>query len=162
MEGIEILLCSEWTGNCKGTTYTATTDALGMYRISDVEPGVYTLAHRDPAQQGTFLPGGEREIQVFAGQTLNQAVNVECKYDLGVSSVEVNNGQITMNWDWPQGYIGFDAYAGSVYWDGDRSYSIQGTIWTSRTFSHGNYMWFIYAMPSRGGYLCAMGWWSVP
>ena len=43
--GIDLKICTEfsWFGGCKGTIYTATSDAEGIYIFKDVDPGQYAL-----------------------------------------------------------------------------------------------------------------------
>ncbi len=160
-EGVNIMLCSNWTGACKGLEYNTTTDAQGKYTISGVEPGKYQVIKFVEEQYGLILPGDAREeVLVTAGKTVVFNTPFECEYDLKVS-FSLQSGKVTLHWNttFPGGLSSL--YIGDVYWSGSEVHWISETSY-SKTLDAGNYLWYVQTQVGGGGMSCAISRFTIP
>jgi len=163
-EGVNMMLCSNWTGVCKGLAYNSITNSQGEYTISGVEPGKYQVIHTVAEQYGLIIPDDASDsLIVAAGETITYNIEKECKYDLKVSFL-YQNGKVTLSWNKNPGGLS-SLYVGNIYWseggEAEKHWISETTY--SRTLEAGNYLWFVKTQGLSGnGWSCASSRFTIP
>ena len=167
-EGVNVMLCADWAGSCKGLAYNSTSDVNGKFLISGIEPGIYTVIPSVPEQLGISIPMDEQgEIQVSAGETVILDKINQCKYDLQVNSPVVQNGKVTLRWaPYPGG--GYRVEIADFYWNSSDGKSIsssssaQLSYTSQKTFPSGSYIWYVMAWGQNGLCRRSVGRFTIP
>ncbi|MFH2039129.1 MAG: TIR domain-containing protein [Chloroflexota bacterium] len=167
-EGVDIWVCSEWIGSCKGDIYRLSdtglsSDAQGAYTISGIEPGNYTVIPRVPGQLNISIPGEETgEIMVSAGETIVLDNFFLCKYDMNVT-ISVQNGRVSLHWNAIPAAEFYDWSIRDIYWSKYSMDRIQTTSGTSDyALAPGNYIYFVSEAAYDGRCHRGIGHFTIP
>ncbi len=106
---IDLKICTEfsWFGGCKGTIYSATTNAEGIYIFKDVDPGLYALTLKVfETDNWLYMTTGlmsERMYTVKADETTEIGVSDIYKADLKpvqpTDKAKVAESKPTLKWE---------------------------------------------------------------
>jgi hypothetical protein len=150
-EGVTVKLCTDWFYTCRGTEYTAITNAEGTYTFTEIEPGEYQFITQAPGQSDeirleTFIfQQGYRPIlvTVIAGEVVRFQSVSACKYDLVLHPPTIQGGSVTFSWDPYPGATSYDLRVRRP--DGSAVIQAHDVPTTSYTdiLSPGTYRWLV-------------------
>jgi hypothetical protein len=158
-EGVVVKLCTDWLYTCKGTEYTAITEAQGIFTFTGLEPGKYQLITKVPDQVDETRSNGGGDLPVTIEVSGGQAVYLDplpiCKHDLVILLPTIQGDSVTFSWKAYPGAtdyyaMGFNPSSGQSFGPGHTS-----STRFSVNLSTGQYEFSVNTWVSDGG--CAEG-----